>query len=80
MTALAVLLCPLAAAPAALGAFPGLNGSIAFERGGQVFAKNPGDVSDADQLTRSGTNEDPAWSPDGTRIAFVSNRAGIFDV
>ncbi len=75
-----MLLCPLAAAPAAVAAFPGLNGSIAFERGGQVFVKNPGDVSGGDPLTTLGSNEDPAWSPDGTRIAFVSNRAGPFDV
>ena len=67
-----MLLCPLAAAPAAVAAFPGLNGSIAFERGGQVFVKNPGDVSGGDPLTTLGSNEDPAWSPDGTRIAFVS--------
>lgn len=75
--ALAALLC---AAPAAHAAFPGLNGLIAFERAGQVTVKNPGDVSSATPLTAAGSNEDPAWSPDGTRIAFVSNRAGPFDV
>jgi len=76
----AVLLCPLAAAPAAQAAFPGLNGSIAFERDGQVLTKNPGDVSSGTPLTALGSNEDPAWSPDGTRIAFVSNRSGPFDL
>jgi Tol biopolymer transport system component len=25
-------------------------------------------------------NEHPAWSPDGTRVAFVSDRAGMFDL
>jgi Periplasmic component of the Tol biopolymer transport system len=33
------------------------------------------------QLTPSpGTDQNPAWSPDGTRIAFASSRAGNYDI
>jgi len=30
------------------------------------------------QLTESGTDEDPAWSPDGSMIVFQSDRLSVF--
>jgi dipeptidyl aminopeptidase/acylaminoacyl peptidase len=65
---------------------------IAYTRDGQIHraAMNPGLATGgtgepAGSLFRAfGENEDPVWSPDGTRIAFVSDRGdhsfiGVYD-
>jgi endonuclease YncB( thermonuclease family) len=74
-----------ACAPAAQATFPGGNGRIAFARAlgagqSEIFTVGPtgGPVT---QLTHSpGIDTAPAWSPDGGRIAFSSDRAGDQDI
>jgi TolB protein len=84
---LALLAGALVAVPgpddAARAAFPGTNGRIAFVRAAgagpleEVFM-----VSPASGLTANLTNDPatsdtaPAWSPDGTRVAFTREGAG----
>jgi TolB protein len=66
----------IALAAPAEAAFPGQNGPIAFQRllgGGQIeiFGINP-DGSGVSNLTNNGdSNTAPAFSPDGSRIAFI---------
>jgi WD40-like Beta Propeller Repeat len=77
----------LGLAPTAEATFPGGNGRIAFSRnaGGpvynnEVFTMQP-DGSDVQRITNSpGDDIYPAWSRDGTRIAFASDRAGTLDI
>ena len=52
----------------------GTNGKIAFTRNGDIYVMEP-DGSHLTNLTpNSFTDYYPAWSPDGTKIAFTSNR------
>src|SRR5258705_7825920 len=56
------------------------NGKIAFVRaaqdGWQIYLMNPHGSNHTKLTEGSSYNAEPAWSSDGTRIAFASNRDG----
>jgi Tol biopolymer transport system component len=74
-----LLLCGLVVSPA-IASSPGKNGKIAFQtnRDGnfEIYTVNA-DGSSPTRLTNvAGDDLAPAWSPDGTKIAFASARDG----
>ncbi len=71
---------PAAAAPTVDTVSPGLNGRIAFVRAGDIYTVQPGGTG-LRRLTYTGSNGGPAWSADGTRIAFHrEDRTGNRDI
>ena len=86
---LAVLAAAGAGAPSAWATFPGLNGPLAYEAGGgfatpNVFSIQPLAEEDAPAtptpLTSTDADRDAAWSADGRRIAFMSERDGNAEI
>jgi dipeptidyl aminopeptidase/acylaminoacyl peptidase len=78
MAAAALCLLALVAAQPAEAAFPGKNGKIVFQsnRAGNNIHTINSTGGTVTNLTRSDGNSDPAYSPDGSRIAFVSANPG----
>jgi WD40-like Beta Propeller Repeat len=66
-------------ASSAAAAYPGEDGRIAFVRANQVWSMSRSGT-DLKQLTTSGRNYRPKWSPDGKRIVFIHEVGGRRDV
>jgi WD40 repeat protein len=78
---LAAAVVALLLAPASgLATFPGTNGEIAFVRDGDIWAINSDGAGLRPITTDPAPESDPAWSPDGSRLAFVRERNGNADV
>lgn len=78
-------LAVLVACPPGFAAFPGTNGKITFA--GTAFPGQPDvftvntDGTGLANLTNDGAIEfTPTWSPDGTRVAFTTNRVANFEI
>src|SRR3954467_14058894 len=74
ISTVAILVVPMLAGSAS-ASFPGANGVIAFARNrhgsGHLFTINADGTGERQLTFGSASDSQPAWSPDGTRLAFV---------
>jgi Tol biopolymer transport system component len=67
------------AAPAD-AAFPGANGKIAFSSNSEVYVMNPDGTGPVNVTNNPSFDANPAWSPDGMKLAFTSGRDGDAEI
>jgi dipeptidyl aminopeptidase/acylaminoacyl peptidase len=71
----------MVAAPSAHATFPGANGKIALTvwdgNDNEIHAINPDGTGDTPLTNNSADDNGPAWSADGKKILFNSNRTGV---
>jgi uncharacterized repeat protein (TIGR01451 family) len=93
LSTLALLGCFFLAATPAQAAFPGTNGKIAFSTNRddlspgtcnpcnyEIYVMNGDGAGQARLTNNPAVDREPAWSADGRRVAFTSNRDGNFEI